>query len=178
MLLQLNKDSEFFTMRQGRARRAGRTVENRHRTVVFTGRITRRGDSVAAECPALHRPGWNLLRFRNGVRQEPSRSLGFARDDSLCCHIERSTFRCAVETSQLSGASGSDKAEKEMSNRNRSRLLIHHRSLGHRSCSRSCLQLASGFRWSNRKPSMPQPRAASTLVGRSSMKSVSPGCRP
>ena len=40
MLLQLNKDSYFFLKRQGRAGRFGRTVENRHRTVVFTGRIT------------------------------------------------------------------------------------------------------------------------------------------
>lgn len=187
---------------------------------------------MAAECPVRHRPGWNLLRFRDGVRQEPSGSLGFARNDSLCCHVERrgmapkskhlnfpehlplrfakssrsydrrdpsTPLRCtrddspcchlerrakpAVERSRLTETfaitirKGSDKAEK-MSNRNRSRLLIHHCLLGHRSCSRSCLQLAPGFRWSNRKPSMPQPRAASTLAGRSSMKSVSPGCRP
>ncbi len=73
-----------------------RLRSERQESVALSGAI--------AESKGLEFAKHSPLRFARIYANPPSRPLGFARGDSLCCHVERSTFRCEVETSRLIGA--------------------------------------------------------------------------
>ena len=92
-------------------------VMRRHREDIFYTTCTackdfdRRGDNFSvtlsgaiAESKGLEFAEHAPLRITTALAISPSRPLDFARGDSLCCHVERSTFRCEVETSRLIGA--------------------------------------------------------------------------
>ena len=70
--------------------------------MTITSSVTLSGAS--AESKGLEFAELSPVRFARALAISPSRPLGFARGDSLCCHVERSTFRCEVETSRPIGA--------------------------------------------------------------------------
>ena len=89
----------------------------RHREDIFHTTCTackdfdRRGDNfsvtlsgASAESKGLEFAEHAPVRFVRIYANPPSGPLDCARGDSLCCHVERSTFRCEVETSRPVGA--------------------------------------------------------------------------
>ena len=86
----------------------------RHREDIFHTTCTackdfdRRGDNFSvtlsgaiAESKGLEFAELSPVRFATALAISPSRPLGFARGDSLCCHVERSDSE--AETSRLDG---------------------------------------------------------------------------
>ncbi len=93
------------------------TVMRQHREDIFHTTCTacknfdRRGDNfsvtlsgAAAESKGLELAELSPVRIATALDISPSRPLGCARGDSFRCHVERSTFRCEVETSRPIGA--------------------------------------------------------------------------
>ena len=58
---------------------------------------------ASAESKGLEFAEHSPLRFARIYANPPSRPLGFARGDSLCCHVERRGVSSEVETSRLGG---------------------------------------------------------------------------